>query len=197
MMVVTIAVEGASDEAVVRRICGSLGLEVGPAFVANGKVRLDARLSGYNHAARFGPWLVLRDLDHDADCAPTLVTRLLPKPAEQMLLRVPVRTVESWLLADRENFANYFGVSLAVVPSTPEDLERPKRTVVDLARRSTKRGIREGVVPAPGISAEVGPGYSTAIIEFATRVWNPERAAEASPSLMRCLRSLSHLKGTG
>jgi hypothetical protein len=194
MMVLTIAVEGASDEAVVRRICNSVGLDVGPAFVAGGKVRLDARLGGYNHAARFAPWLVVRDLDHDADCAPTLVRRLLPALADQMLFRISVRTIESWLLADRENFAKYFGVSLAVVPSAPEELDRPKRTVVDLARRSTKRAIRDGLVPAPGISAEVGPGYTAAVIEFATRMWDPERAADAAPSLMRCLQALSRHK---
>jgi len=194
MMVLTIAVEGASDEAVVRRICSAVGLEVGPAFVAGGKVRLDSRLNGYNHAARFAPWLVVRDLDHDADCAPTLVSKLLPDPADQMLLRVPVRTIESWLLADRESFSRFFGVSLAVVPTTPEELDRPKRAVVDLARRSKKRAIRDGLVPAPGTSAEVGPGYTAAVIEFASRVWDPKRAAKAAPSLGRCLLALSRIK---
>lgn len=189
----TIAVEGTSDAAVVRRICGSLGIEVGAAFVSNGKSRLDVRLRGYNNAARFSPWIVLRDLDFDADCAPTLVRKLLPEPAEQMYFRVPVRTVESWLLADREGFARHFGVPQAIVPNSPEELDRPKRTVVDLARRSAKRVIREGVVPLPGTSAEVGPEYTTAIIEFATRVWNPQRAAESAPSLMRCMRSLARL----
>jgi hypothetical protein len=134
---------------------------------------------------------VARDLDHDAPCPPELIRRLLPEPAELMCLRVPVRAIESWLIADRPGFARYFGVAQSIVPADPEALDRPKRTVVDLARRSSKRAIRGGVVPAPGTSAEVGPAYTAAIIEYAERVWNPERAAETSESLRRCLRAVS------
>ena len=34
-----------------------------------GKDGLLRNLDGYNRAARFSPWVVLVDLDHDADCA--------------------------------------------------------------------------------------------------------------------------------
>lgn len=195
-MTISIAVEGSSDAAVVRRICNLVGLEVGAEFVAGGKSRLDPRLAGYNNAARFAPWLVLRDLDHDADCAPTLVRQLLPEPAAQMCLRVPVRSIESWLMGDRAGFARFFGVSPAVVSANPDALERPKRTIVDLARRSKKRVIREGIVPPPGTSAEVGPGYTALIVEYADKSWDPESAAENSESLNRCVRVLRTIAAT-
>ncbi|HYW08547.1 MAG TPA: hypothetical protein VE913_16425 [Longimicrobium sp.] len=189
-MIVSLAVEGISDVAVLRRVCAEAGLQVGAEYVANGKARLDAKLAGYNQAAHFAPWLVVRDLDHDAVCAPSLVNSLLPAPAPRMLLRVAVRSIESWLLADRGNFADYFGVAVSRVPTDPEALDRPKRTIVDLARGSRKRSIREGVVPGARISVEVGPEYTARIIEFATLRWNPTLASDLSPSLARCLAAL-------
>lgn len=192
-MVISLAVEGASDAAVLRRVCAAAGLQVGAEFIARGKSRLDPRIPGYNNAARFAPWLVVRDLDHDADCAPALIRRLLPEPAPGMCFRVPVRSVEAWLLGDREGFAKFFGVSSAVIAPDPDSLPRPKRAVVDLAQRSAKRGIREGMVPAPGMSVEVGPEYTALLIEFAETTWSPEAAAENSDSLKRCLRALRRL----
>lgn len=192
-MVVSLAVEGASDAAIMRRICACAGIRVGAEFVARGKSNLDPRIQGYNNAARFAPWLVVRDLDHDADCAPTLLSRLLPDPAPGMCFRVPVRSIEAWLLGDRAGFSRFFGVPAAVLNLDPDALPRPKRTVVDLARRSTKRAIREGMVPAAGTSVEVGPDYTALMVEFAGTVWNPEVAAEKSDSLHRCLRALRRM----
>lgn len=106
-MLVSIAVEGASDAAIMRRVCATAGIQVGAEFVARGKGNLDPRLGGYNNAARFSPWLVVRDLDHDADCAPTLVNQLLPNCAPGMCFRVPVRSIEAWLLGDRDGFARF------------------------------------------------------------------------------------------
>jgi hypothetical protein len=192
-MVISLAVEGASDAAVLRRVCHAAGHQVGAEFISRGKSRLDPRIPGYNNAARFAPWLVVRDLDHDADCAPALIRRLLPEPAPGMCFRVPVRSIEAWLLGDREGFAKFFGVSSAVIAANPDSLPRPKRAVVDLAQRSVKRGIREGMVPALGMSVEVGPEYTALLIEFAESAWNPEAAAENSDSLKRCIRALRRL----
>lgn len=189
----SVAVEGISDEAVVRKLCAYTGVEIATVFVAGGKPKLDARLSGFNHSAHHRPWLVLRDLDTDASCAPSLRRGLLPQPAPGMHLRVPVTAIEAWLLADRLHIAQFLGVSPAVVPVEPDSLIRPKRTLVDLAQRSRKRGIREDFVPRQGTARELGPGYTARIIEFATDVWNPGEAAERSDSLARCIRCLEGL----
>ncbi|HEU0301899.1 MAG TPA: hypothetical protein VFR37_20760 [Longimicrobium sp.] len=192
-MVISLAVEGASDAAIMRRICAVAGIAVGAEFVARGKGNLDPRIPGYNNAARFAPWLVVRDLDHDADCAPTLLGQLLPDRAPGMCFRVPVRSIEAWLLGDRTGFSKFFGVSAGVLNLDPDALPRPKRTVVDLARRSTKRVIREGMVPVAGTSVEVGPDYTALLVEFAGTVWDPEAASERSDSLYRCLRALRRM----
>jgi len=186
-------VEGPGDEAIARRLAEETGFSLSQVYVKRGKEGLDAKLQAYAAAARFSPWLVLRDLDHDADCAPTLANDLLPIRPPTLLLRIPVRSAESWLLADRESIASYLSVPVGTVPGNPESLENPKRSLVDLARRSRRRAIRDDMVPAPGTSPPVGRGYTGRLIEFTSQRWLPQRAALRSDSLARCLDSLREL----
>lgn len=188
-------VEGAGDEAIARRLAEATGFALSDVYVKRGKDALDAKLHAYAAAARFGPWLVLRDLDRDADCAPTLASHLLPERPPTLLLRIPVRAAEAWLLADREAIAAYLSVPVGAVPETPESLLQPKRSLVDLARRSRQRAIRDDMVPARGTSAPVGRGYTARLIEFTFERWQPRRAAARSNSLARCLASLRGLRG--
>ena len=69
-VVMSAATERIVDEAVVRRMILEVGAQPGPVYGKNGKRRLRERITGYNNAARFSPWIVLIDLDHDAECAP-------------------------------------------------------------------------------------------------------------------------------
>ncbi len=190
---VTVAIEGVGDEPMVRRILRELGLETGPVYHAGGKPRLDARLLGYNNAARTAPWLVLRDLDADANCAPDLVQRLLPNPSEHMCFRLAVRSAESWLMADRERLSEFLAVPLARIPHDPEVVAKPKRKMIEIARRSRQRAIRDDMVPAEGTTAEVGPAYISRIGEFARDHWRPKHAAKRCDSLRRCIEALAHL----
>jgi hypothetical protein len=182
---ITLAVEGITDAAVAKRLLQEAGLEVGPEYIKRGKHALDARLRGYNSAARFSCWLVLRDLNHDAHCAPELRRELLPTPEPRMYLHIPIRSVETWLLADAESLSQFLSVALSKIPKDPEDESDPKRALVDLGRRSRKKVVREALVPAAGTTAKVGPGYSALLIEFATLTWRPEVAARRSRSLAR------------
>jgi len=187
-------VEGPADEAIVRRLAEETGFTLSGVYVKRGKGALDSKLRAYSAAARFSPWLVLRDLDHDADCAPSLAANLLPDRPPMLLLRIPVRAAEAWLLADREAIAEYLSAPLGAVPERPEALDRPKRSLVGLARRSRRRAIRDDMVPAPGTSAQVGPGYTSRLIEFTSQHWHPRRAAPQADSLARCLESLRELR---
>jgi len=65
--------------------------------------------------------------------------------------------------------------------------------MVDLARRSRRRTIREDMVPREGSGREVGPAYSSRMIEFVRNAWSPEAAMEASDSLCRCVECLIEL----
>jgi hypothetical protein len=190
---ITIAVEGLADEPVVRKVLAAAGHHVAYAYVLHGKHALDRSLPGYNNAARHAPWVVLRDLDHDADCAPTLLTRLLPEPADLMHFRIAVRALEAWLLADAHGLSRFLGVASRFLPADPDAVGNPKRELVNLARHSRSPAIREDMVPAEGTTGKVGPAYRSRLTEFTMGAWQPRAAAERSASLRRCLACLDQL----
>jgi hypothetical protein len=114
-----------------------------------------------------------------------------------MCFRVAVRTIEAWLLADRERLAQLLGVNVAWLPTDPDYLDDPKRELINLARRSRRRAVRDDLVPRQGSGRSVGPLYTTRMIEFLqdeTAGWRLDQALRASDSLARCvirLRSLA------
>jgi hypothetical protein len=168
----------------------------GPVYGRNGKDHLKQRIANDNRAVRLSPWVVLVDLDHDAECAPPLRSAWLPTLSPYMCLRVAVRQVEAWLLADRERLAKFLSVSASNIPHNPEAVEHPKNTVVELARYSRRRDIREDMVPRPGSGRSVGPAYTSRLIEFVIGTsmgWRPEVAAQYSESLNRSLRCLRRI----
>lgn len=183
------------DEAVLRRLVEWVGAEMVYVYSVGGKPQLDLRLSGYNEAARYSPWCVLRDLDTDAACPASLVAQLLPEPAPTMCFRIVVRAVETWLMADRQRMASFLSVSRARIPASPEDARDPKEVLVNAARRSNKTAVRDGMVPRPGSGRSVGAGYTSLMIEYVRTRWRPEIAAESSESLRRCIVCLKGLGG--
>jgi len=194
---ITGAVEGDVDEAVLRTLIEHVQAKTRAVYGRNGKTHLQRRLSGYNQAARFSPWIVLVDLDHDAECAPPFRESWLPDPSPYMCFRVAVRAVEAWLMGDRENLARFLSVETTRIPQNVETIDRPKVTMVDIAKGSRRREIREDMIPRTGSGRIVGPAYTARLIEFVMggrTGWRPEVAAERSESLKRCLRCLHRLK---
>jgi hypothetical protein len=154
----------------------------GPIYETGGKAKLDLRLPAYASAARFAPWVVQRDLDNDASCAPALSTALAAKfrgtwPSGLNLI-VAVREVESWILADRGAFARFLGVGEPRLPAQPEQVPDAKLLVVRLAGGSRKKKVRESLVPRPGSGRHVGPGYNSVLQEFVEEMWDPDRAVQ-------------------
>ncbi len=192
-VVIAAAVEGLVDEAVVRRVIACAGGQAGSIYGKNGKPALRRQIQGYNNAARFAPWVVLVDLDNDANCAPPLRQSWLPKPAPLLCFRVAVRQVEAWLMADRATLANYLGVPKSTISQDPESLPDAKAEMVNLARRSSRRAIREDMVPREGSGRRVGPAYTSRLIEYVHERWRPEVAAEHADSLRRAIGCLERL----
>ncbi len=187
---ITAAVEGLINEAVAQRVIEHVGGMIGPVHGHQGKDYLRRSLGGYNQAARFAPWLVLMDLNSDAECAPALREGLLASEAAMLRLRIAVREIEAWLLVDRERFARFLSVPANAIPRAPEAQLDPKRIVVELARRSKRKDVRADIVPRPGSGRREGPGYASRMIEFVQdrqRGWRPEVAASRADSLRRCL----------
>ena len=190
---ISVAVEGLIDEAVLRRLVEQTGAQLGPVHGRNGKAQLLQRLNGYNSAARFQPWIVLVDLDQDADCAPPFRAMHLPTSAPDMCFRVAVREVEAWLMADRDALASFLSLPAARIPHQPDVEVDPKRKLVEIARLSRRRAIREGMVPRPESGRAVGPAYTSIMIEFSQTKWRPAVAEQTSDSLRRCRVRLQEL----
>lgn len=192
------AVEGPLDEVVLRRLVLHIRALPGTIYGQQGKQHLLQRLPSYNQAARLRPWAILIDLDQDADCAPPFVAAHLPHPMPQMCCRVAVRSIETWLLADREHLARFLDVALVRIPQNPETLADPKLMLVNVARHSRCRDVREDIAPRPEGGRQVGPAYTSRLMEFVQDTkngWRPEIAAKHSDSLYRCLRCLRRLTG--
>ncbi len=192
-IVVTGVVEGTLDEIVLRRILTELGATAGVVYGREGKRRLLEKLPGFNQAAQFHRWAVLIDLDGAHPCAPAARAAWLPAPASGMCLCIAVREIEAWLLADRNRFATFLHVAPSLFPTRPEDEADPKQIVVNLARRSRNRIVREELVPRPASGRAVGPAYNSRLTEFVLRVWDPREASTRSPSLDRALARLRTL----
>lgn len=189
-VVISGAVEGLLDEAVLIRLIADSGGKPGPVYGKRGKNHLQKHLRAYNQAAKFSAWLVLIDLDHDADCAPPFREDCLPDSARGMIFRIAVRAVETWLLADRERLAKFMNISPARIPIDPESVDDPKRTMVEMARYSRRSRIREDMVPRPGSGCSVGPAYASTLIEYVNdnqHGWRPGIAGKSSDSLSRCI----------
>jgi hypothetical protein len=121
-----------------------------------------------------------------------LIREWLPEQRHpNLLLRVAVREVESWLLADTEHLANYLRVGAARIPTDPDTLPDPKHALVNLARGSKSAAIRSRIVPRPGSTAKQGREYNACLCEFVTMSWHPTAAGKNSPSLSRAIDRIS------
>ena len=161
-----------------------------------GKDYIISKLNGFNHASRHKPFLVLIDLDMK-ECAPVFIRECINfKINQNFLFRIAVREVESWILANRKEFASFLGIPIKLLPGNPDEITDPKQTIVDLARRSRKRKIREAIVPNIRGTAKVGPDYNGRLGFFLKNIWNPEDAMRYSASLKRTFISLQNYSFT-
>lgn len=198
MSFVRFAVEGKTDIPLAERLIRAVGREPMRCIVADGKHPLTPRIRGILGSANRLDWLILRDLDHDAPCASALVEQLAgSRSVRGIHLRVAVRAMESWLLADHTAFAEEFAVFANRLPAWPDELEDPKEHLIALCRRSRRTEIRIAMTPRPGSGRRVGAQYTDRIIAFARYKWDPDRAAQRSPSLARTLRALARPRAEG
>ena len=199
-MIVDALVEGDIDHAVAARLITLAGHTFGDCYGKRGVQFLTARIDGYAVRRRYNgrAMLVLVDLmDLRIDCGAQLHSRLLSTEAPAgFMVRGVMREIESWLLADQTGIANFLAVAPSLIPRNPESVEDPKLEVVNLARRSRRRTIRESLVPDARMSGVIGPGYTSDLVQFVHHAWRPELARRNADSLDRCMRRLMELPDT-
>lgn len=173
-----------------------LAIEIGwtlaqPAVNTKGVTKLRSSIPRYIGLARISPVFCLADTD--GRCVLELLRnwRIIGAPAH-FLLRFAVQEIESWILADRRSFSEFFRVAEARISRHPDDLVDAKQEVLNLARSSRRREIRTEVVSALDPS-KPGAGYNVHMRDFVLQYWHAREAAQASPSLARALHRLKEL----
>lgn len=187
---VNLAVEDELSETVVRRLLKYVGrgYAIGTTYGLRGNGYLLRNIEGWNRAARGKPFILVTDLDR-YPCPSALISEWLNRePHPNLIFRVAVREIESWILADRSTFATYLAVSEQRIPADAEAEEDPKRALITAARRSRNRSIRDRIVPRAGSTAQQGPDYNACLSEFVSTKWNIASAARAARSLSRTLK---------
>jgi hypothetical protein len=199
MLTIGYGVEGVTDAPVAEHLIRLLGRQPRVLSNSGGTPALDPRILKWNVSSLNTPILVLRDWDvrDGVECVPTLLSKVCGGElrTQNLVLRVPVRSIEAWLLADTDAFKEYFNV--AKVPLTPDEESTPKVALVSACRKSKSADIRNDMVPTVKSGKVVGTLYAPRIVDFASNHWDAIRAAQNSPSLFRAVTRLRALVKAG
>lgn len=193
MISVAVATEDLPSEQVAERLIAYIGGNVGLRLRREGFGYLKSRLPNFCEIARQMPVFVLTDLDR-APCPHALVQAWVGQTQvpPNLVFRVVVREIEAWLLADQEGFSQFLGISPRLLRHDPETLHDPKAEVLRLARRA-RAAIRRDLLSSNNSAAPQGLGYSARLSEFASSIWDIERACESSDSLRRAVTRLQQM----
>lgn len=186
MIQVALATEDALSEAIGLRLLAELPIPVTPSLLLrkDGFGYLRSRMDSWRQLAQRQIVLVLTDLDQVA-CPLVLRESWLGKmpPPVSLMLRIAVREVESWVLADHDAVRKLIGKK-GTLPPQPDDLPDPKQHLLRLAKLAA-REVRDDLLKETGAVASQGIGYNHRLTDFVRSDWSPERAAQRSPSLHR------------
>lgn len=197
MKFVTLATEDALSEAIGKRLLIDAGyrIEPSPILRKNGFGYLRSKMDSWCEMAKRKPVLLLTDLD-TAACPIDLRAAWIGKrkPTENLMLRIAVREIEAWLLADHQALRTLIG-SRGKLPPDPDALPDPKQFLLRLVARQASREIREELVANAGAIASQGMGYNSRLSHLVATVWDPERAGTRSKSLQRTRNRIAELIG--
>lgn len=152
-----LAIEDVLSEAVARKMVASFraDVEVSTVIGRRGNTYLQGKARELNRTARTQPVMLIIDLDSPQNCPPALIAEWLgAQPQPHLLFRIAVMEVESWVLADRERIAAALAIPEHRVPLHTDSIGDPKQFLINLARRSRIRDVREDLVPAPWLDGE-------------------------------------------
>ncbi len=153
-----------------------------------GNTYIREKIRGYNQASEHLLHIILTDLDQ-TPCAPQLINDWISFDLHpNLLFRIAEKEVEAWILADRSEIAKYLGVPVSKIPNDTASLADPKQHIVNLARKSRKKKIKDDIVPKG--TASQGPGYNTTLQDFVINYWDPERASQNNSSLRKTIQRL-------
>jgi len=194
---ISLAVEDDLSEAVIRRLLKDrpIPYDVLEVHKRGGAGYLRKRTKAFNNLARLNPVLLLTDLDR-CPCPPGLLEEWLPHPRHRnFLLRVAVREVEAWLLADDDSMGRFLGLRRALRIPDPEGLPDPKAELLKLGNTSPIRDVRDGLVRLEhaGVLRQ-GPAYNSIMSAYVYQSWQAGHAVAKCRSLRRMVAALQRLE---
>jgi hypothetical protein len=200
---INLAVEDELGEQMIRVLLAQSGrvFPIGAVYGKRGNSYLKKTLRAFNNAAKGMSYFVFTDLD-DKPCAAFLIEDWFncsiadyPKRrAANLLFRIAVHEVESWIMADRESFAKFLGISVSKIPPQTDVIPDPKKFLINLARSSRKRDLRDDLVPRLGDSRQIGPDYNGRLSEFLHSSWQASIAELHSSSLAKTRKVLMQFR---
>ncbi len=184
MTCIAIATEDILSETLCLRLIKELDGKLTPGLLLrkSGFGYLKSNMRKWCELSNTIPVFLLTDLDN-TQCPSKLIQSWvgLNKKPENLLIRVAVKEIESWLIADHEAIQHLLGSS-GRLPNNPDEIEDPKQYLLNLARKAP-REIRNDLLNVTSRGLKQGLGYNNLLTEFVTNRWNPERAAARSKSL--------------
>lgn len=186
MIPIAVATEDELSEAIALRLISEVQQphEVTHKLRRGGFGYLRSKMDSWCQMAEHQVMMVLTDLDR-ANCLVEFRDQWLadrPLPAS-LVFRIAVREVESWVLADHQAMRELVGKK-GVLPPQPDVLPDPKQALLALGKTAPK-SVRNDLIKTIDGQLHQGVGYNARLTYWINTVWNPERAAERSPSLAR------------
>jgi hypothetical protein len=197
---INLAVEDELSEHMLRAILAQTKRDflIGTVYGRKGADYLRQKLRAFNMASKGSAYLVLTDLDRH-HCVPELIEEWFgcylgeysKRRCSNLVFRVAVREVEAWVMADRERFADFLGISKNFIPEQTDTIADPKKLLLELASKSRNRRLRDDIVPRPGDKRRIGPDYNGRLGEFVHKSWRADVAHAHSTSLAKAWKILT------
>jgi hypothetical protein len=191
MTPIAIATEDPLSEAIALRLISEIAT---PHFIQlklgrKGNGYLRSKMENWYQMAQQQVMVVLTDLDR-ANCLVEFRDLWLAHaPPDNLVFRVAVREVESWVLADHVAMRSLIGAK-GVLPAAPDELPDPKQVLLQLAKGAPKN-VKDDLLQTRDGKLKQGLGYNARLTDWVASAWSPQRAAERSPSLARARLQLN------
>lgn len=156
---------------------------------------IEKNITKYNNLAKIHHVVIMLDLDLKLNqdiYIDSIISKIKDK-SDKLFFSVPVKEVESWLLADRQGLSSFMNISIGKFDMRPEELLDPKEKIIHLARSCKNRIAKTGIPPKAGVAAKMGISYNSILRSFVEDFWSIERAKENSPSLRKTLDMLENI----
>ncbi|MDM8554336.1 hypothetical protein QUF75_06360 [Desulfococcaceae bacterium HSG7] len=188
---ITLAVEDSLSEAVVRKMLAQSqkNYEVVNCLSKGGYGYLKKQINAFNQAAKTMPFFVLTD--QDRGCPPEKIRNWLKhKLNPNLIFRIAVMEVESWVMAHRQSFAQFASVPIQRIPYNTDAIENPKEFLLAIVSKSRSKRLKDAIVPKRDSTAQTGPDYNAQLSNFIRNAWDVYEAQKNSESLDRAFNRI-------